>query len=94
MDTKKVSLENIKRGAVFLCSVGAGLVIGNVIKATTPEKINIIKKCLIGAGGLTLSSMVGDKAGEYAEGVIDELSEEIQKACTDDGIEILEEGTY
>lgn len=64
----------------FVVSIGAGAVVGNAIKASTPRDLKLIPKVSIAIGGFVLSNMVGDMAAKYAAKSIDDAREEMQKA--------------
>lgn len=68
---KKTTIENIKTGAGIAVGLGVTIVIGNVIKFTTPKGMNLIKKGLVGIASLAISSMISDKVSEYVDNVID-----------------------
>jgi len=48
-------------------SFGAGAVVGNAIKATTPDNLKIVSKVLVGIGGVVLASVAGDAAATYID---------------------------
>jgi hypothetical protein len=48
----------------FVVSMGAGSVVGNAIKASTPQTAKLITKIGIGIGGVTLSSLAGSMAAK------------------------------
>lgn len=61
--------------ATTAASLGVGTVVGNVVTATTPEKVSTVQKVVIGIGGLALTSLVGEAVSRRTETKIDELSE-------------------
>lgn len=63
-------LPIIKAAAGLATSLGAGAVIGNAIKATTPDNMKLASKILVTIGGVTLSSVAGDAAANYIENLI------------------------
>lgn len=67
-------LTIIKSVSELVVSIGAGAVVGNAIKVSTPETAKIIQKIAIGVGGAVLSSMVGDLAAKYATGQIEDAA--------------------
>lgn len=70
----------IVKGIVGLvASAGAGTVVGNAIKATTPARLTTINKVLVGAGGVALSGAVGDIVGKYATKQIEEIAGAFKK---------------
>jgi hypothetical protein len=56
----------VKLAAELLVSFGAGAVVTNTIKVTTPSNAKLIQKIAIGVGGFVLSGMVGEAAVKYA----------------------------
>lgn len=59
-------------------SVGAGQVVTNVIRTTTPYQISKVGKVLTGVGGFVIGTMVGDAASKYAEGRMTEMAEQVK----------------
>lgn len=55
-------------------SFGAGSVVGNLIKHTTPEKLKTGSKILVAIGGAALSFVAGDLASRYVEDQIEEVA--------------------
>lgn len=51
--------------AGLVVSMGAGAVVSNAIKQSTPASTKLIAKISIGIGGFVLSSMVGEMATQY-----------------------------
>lgn len=72
-------MELIKAAGELVVSVGVSMIVGNVIKATTPSNINIIKKVCIGAGGLVLGNIASDAATEYVEKRFDAAARALEK---------------
>lgn len=54
-------------------SLGAGAVVGNAIKATTPANLNRVQKVFVGIGAVTLSTVAGEIASNYIEAQIQEV---------------------
>lgn len=77
METKSTTWENIKKVGVFICSVGAGMIGGNIVKMTTPATIGLLSKFCIGAGGVALSGMMAEQTSDYVEKKLDEISVEV-----------------
>lgn len=74
------------KGIVGLAtSLGAGAVVGNAIKATTPENMKLASKILVGIGGATLSVIAGEVASAYIENQIQDTVDgfRFKKAATD-----------
>lgn len=59
-------------------SAGAGAVVGNAIKQTTPIDVKIAQKISIAVGGFVLSGLVGSQASKYASEQIDSTIVQIQ----------------
>lgn len=71
----------ILKGTVGLAtSLGAGAVVGNAIKATTPDNMKLAQKILVGIGGITLSSIAGDVASRYMEAQIQAVADGVHIA--------------
>lgn len=68
----------LKPVASIIVSVGAGAVVGNAIKASTPETAKTASKVLICIGGVVLSSMVGDMAAQYTSDQIEDVAEQLE----------------
>lgn len=62
-----------------LVSTGAGAVVGNAIKASTPANATLVKKVALGVGGLALSSLTGAAAARHTGEKIGETLDEIQQ---------------
>lgn len=60
----------VKLAAGLVTSLGAGAVVGNAIKATTPAGMKIASKVLVGIGGVALSTVAGELAATYVEKMI------------------------
>lgn len=69
-----MNFMSIAKGVVGgVISYGINNIIGNIIKATTPENINTINKLSIGISAFALSSMISDKTTEYIFEEIDKI---------------------
>lgn len=66
--------EMVKAVGEMIVSVGVGAIVGNAIKATTPNNVGRIKKVCITIGGMVLGSMAGDCATKYTGQKIDEAA--------------------
>ena len=60
--------------------IGAGAVVTNLVKSTTPVGTNPIMKVAVGIGSMVISNMVGDAASKYVKRNVEELSDELKKA--------------
>lgn len=68
-------LPLIKVAANMTTSLGAGMVVGNVLKGTTPTNMKTASKVLVTIGTITLSSIAGEVAGGYVERSIQEVAD-------------------
>lgn len=66
--------------AGLVAASGAGAVVGNAVKASTPANLKTINKVLIGVGGFVLSSMVADQASKHVKTVITDNVDAIKTA--------------
>lgn len=83
-----MNIQLLKAGAQLIVSVGTGSIVGNAIKATTPAHMSLIKKTCVSVGGLVISSMIADKASDYAGQQIDDAMDSIFGIIKD----VVEEG--
>lgn len=94
MNSENKTVKTIKKVAGLVLGCGAGIIVGNVVRTTTPPDINKIKNLAVGATSLVLGFMLGDKATEYAEKQIDDLADAVStdgsevKESTDEVIEV------
>ena len=63
MNTKKKIIEII----AVIAAAGTGIILANIIKATTPEDTKKIHKVMIWVGGLFLGFMAADRIKNYTE---------------------------
>lgn len=68
----------VKTVAGVATSFGAGAVVGNAIKATTPTNMKRATKILVGFGAVVLSSIAGDVAGRYVEEQIQNVADGVR----------------
>lgn len=66
--------------AESLVGAGTGMIVGNLVKATTPTSTILVKKIAIGAGAFVLSSMVADLTTQYLSDQIDDVVEKVRQA--------------
>lgn len=64
-------LNIVKGGTELIVTIGVGAVVGNAIKATTPEEMKLVKKLSVGVGSVVLTSVAGDVASRYVNKQID-----------------------
>lgn len=71
--------RNILKTAIgFVSSAGAGAVVGNVVKATTPIDMNKYQKVMVAVGSVVVSSMVSSHASKYAVDQFEQTAEQIK----------------
>lgn len=56
----------------IVSSAGVGSIVGNAIKATTPDELSKIQKITIATGSIALSGAAGMHAANYVERQFDE----------------------
>lgn len=61
----------LKTVASIAVSSGAGAVVGNAVKLTTPVGTKTLQKITIAVGGFALSGLVAEAAANYTEREID-----------------------
>lgn len=90
----KINILGIVKSVTGLAAgTGAGVIVGNLVKATTPDDLGKVQKVLVGIGGYTISAVLGDLSAKYVNDQIDGYaerlneiihpSEEVQKAAED-----------
>lgn len=72
----------IKATTGLVVSMGAGAIINNAIRATTPEDIKMIRKITIVVGGVAVSGLVADAAVKYSNKTFDDIKEAFTNATT------------
>lgn len=83
-------LEVVKAVAGIVVSLGAGAVVGNAIKFTSPEDLKVLAKVGVGIGGFVISAMVGDAAAKYTEEQIDSVVDGVKNATDGETIVVQE----
>ena len=73
-------LDILKSVTVLAVSVGTTAVVGNAIKATTPEIQRLYSKILVRVGTVALTGVAASAASKYASDKIDEQLAEFQPA--------------
>lgn len=68
-------LPVIKFGAGVVTSLGAGAVVGNAIKFTTPVLTKKSSKILVGIGSVVLATVAGEVTGNYVENSIQHMAD-------------------
>lgn len=67
----------VKSVTGLIASAGAGAVVSNAIKATTPADVTKFNKVMIGVGSFAITGLVGAAAAKHVEGMIDEVTSKI-----------------
>lgn len=94
-------LAILKGVAELSITAGVGVIVGNLVRATTPVESSRITKILVTIGGYGLTGVLGDLSGKYVANQIDtygnkfkdllhpivEEAEEIGEALTEDAKE-------
>ena len=75
-------LEIAKLAAEVVVSFGVSAVVGNAIKAGTPENAKVYKKVAIGIGGFVLSSIAAEHASRYATESIDGIADRVTQVVS------------
>jgi len=71
-------LQMAKAIGLGVVSVGVGSIVGNIIIASTPANIGILRRVCIYVGGLVITDMACDHVGEYAEKKLDNMVEQVK----------------
>lgn len=73
-------LKLFKGATDLVVSIGAGAVVTNMVKATTPDDVKRLNQVAIKVGTVVISSMVGAAASSYATKTIDDTVESLKEA--------------
>lgn len=73
-------LEMVKAGAQIIVSIGVGVIVGNVVKISSPAGRNVLKNICVGAAGLVLSDMISDQTCNHVETKIDAVADQLKEA--------------
>lgn len=87
---KETMIKTAKQILTFGIGVGAGCVVGNAVRFTTPANIGAVKRLCIGVASLAMGCMLGDKTSEYVSGQIDMAMDAIEVEPTETVEEIPE----
>jgi hypothetical protein len=68
-----------KLAVTGMTSWGAGTIVKNAIKVTTPADIGSVKKIGVFLGGFAIAGIVSDAASKYTGGIIDECVDVYEK---------------
>lgn len=77
------ALGAFKKVTELVVSIGAGAVVTNAVKATTPVGTNPYMKVAVGVGSLVISNMVGDLASKYVTDGVDKIVTDVKEATED-----------
>lgn len=66
--------------AKFAVSLGTSELVMNLVKATTPTNINIVRKGLIGVGSLALADIAGNAAVKYYKDLAKSIKDGVKEA--------------
>ena len=69
----------LKQLTGLVASMGVNEVVGNAIKATTPQDLNKYKKGLVFIGTMVIGGIAGGAANKYVEQQFDEFQNIIDK---------------
>jgi len=72
----------IRFAAGTIAGLGAGKIIENAIKATTPETLSKFDKVIIKAGTFVLAAMIGLKADAYVTNYIDGVTKSFKDTAS------------
>lgn len=86
-----ITLNLIKQAVGYAVGAGAGVIIHNVVKATTPRDISTYKKVIIALGAFAIAGIVIDKARESTDVKIDRFIGQIKTIVNADDLVIEEE---
>lgn len=69
----------IVKGVLELAaSAGTGIVVGNLVKATTPDDISKFQKVMIGIGSYTIGAVLSDLSAKHISSTVDNYNEKLQ----------------
>ena len=68
-----MNINTVKTVVGLVTGVGAGTILGNAVRATTPPTVTRLGKITITIGTFFVGSMVGDITAKYATGQVDAL---------------------
>lgn len=75
-------LQVAKSVVGFTAAIGAGMIVGNVVAATTPLGLKLIPSIFIRVGAIGLGGAAGQAASGYTDSVFDEYQKQ-RDAITD-----------
>lgn len=76
----KINILSLVKGVSELAvSAGAGAVVGNLVKATTPDDLNRVQKLIVGIGAYGVGAVIGDLTAKYISDQIDGYADRINQ---------------
>jgi hypothetical protein len=70
--SNEITKLGVFKGVVELAaSAGVGMIVGNLVKATTPYDVNKVQRVLLGVGGYAMGGMLSDLSAKYIGSQID-----------------------
>ncbi len=78
-EEKNPKLEVFKTFLGIFVTIGAGCVVGNAVKFTTPSGLSSFKKLGVAIGSIALTNFIGGKMGDYAEDQVDSFVKILEK---------------
>jgi len=85
-----IALPAIKAVATLVTSFGVGTVVSNVVAATTPMELTLVKRAGVFIGKAVLSGMIMGTAAKYVESEIDgvvKMMNDFAPPATDENVE-------
>ena len=71
----KINILSVVKGVAELAiSAGVGVVVGNLVKATTPYDLNKFQKVMVGIGGYGVGAVLGDLSAKHISAQIDDYA--------------------
>jgi hypothetical protein len=75
---EKINKLALFKGAVeFAISAGVGIIVGNLVKATTPPDIGRFQKIVVAIGSYGLTVVLGDISAKHISEQIDSYAEKV-----------------
>lgn len=74
-----IALSIAKSATELVVSMGVGTIIVNAVKATSPAKMNIANRVLVGVGGYALSGIAWSVASKHVINEIDQAAETLKE---------------
>lgn len=72
-------LAILKGAAELVASAGTGIVVGNLVKATTPYDLNRLQRVLVGVGSYTLGGVLSDLSAKYIASQIQTYADKLDE---------------